>query len=258
MFNTNGGRPHSVIEGDTTSLFPAGANWMNSSTTSSNNTMRRQPAVVGHIGDRGSKLMPERPKSADISNWSLPTTTTSDSLVDHRASNGVFPSVWATQAATQQQSSQQQQQQQSTLDNDLVDFTNSIQQQPFRRRANVNRIPVVPENDELVRSSFLSTNDNSSYRRSSNSNGIEHYSNYILNQPLQGVVDSTANLTLEEHDYASDHSDGSHLSRRRSMTHNNNLNNSMANNSTSRATKDKKAVEVVDMELLKGKKKHCH
>jgi len=63
-------------------------------------------------------------------------------------------------------------------------------------------------------------------------------------QTLQGIVDNTANLVLDDHEYASDHSDGSHMSRRRSSM--------AAVGATTRASKDKKAVEVVDMELLKG------
>ncbi|KAI8364192.1 hypothetical protein BD560DRAFT_403264 [Blakeslea trispora] len=265
MFN-NGGRPHSVIEGDTTSLFP---NWI-STIPSTSSTMRRQPAVVGHIGDR--KLMPERPKSADISNWALPTATTStDSLLDR--SNG-FASVWGNagqtsplqQQASQQQSAQQQTQsvqQQQQMDNELLDFASNLQQ-PYRRRANVNRIPVVPETDEMTRNNaFL---DDSSFRITAP--GIEHYSNYLLTPPtpqqqqhkqkLQGIIDGTSNLTIDEHGYASDHSDGSHISRRQSsMIPNNNGNSIITNSSSStgiggsRATKDKKAVEVVDMDLLK-------
>ncbi|EPB92951.1 hypothetical protein HMPREF1544_00025 [Mucor circinelloides 1006PhL] len=266
MFN-NGGRPHSVIEGDTNSLFPP-ATWMNSSNISSNsNPLRRQPTGVGHIGDRGSKL--ERPKSADISNWSLPTATTStDSLVDRRSSSHGYPSVWGTQAQQQQQSQQSQHSpsqqhlnspSQQQVENDLLDFTNSMQQQPFRRRAAVNRIPVVPENDELVRNHFLSSDidsrSSSPFRKPSSSTGLEHYSSYLMQTPtptasqqqqqqtLQGIVDNTANLVLDDHEYASDHSDGSHMSRRRSSM--------AAVGATTRASKDKKAVEVVDMELLK-------
>ncbi|KAI8373496.1 hypothetical protein EDC96DRAFT_499581 [Choanephora cucurbitarum] len=273
MFN-NGGRPHSVIEGDTTSLFP---NWINT-IPSTSSSMRRQPAVVGHIGDR--KLMPERPKSADISSWALPTATTStDSLLDRRttSSNG-FASVWGNAGQTppqqsqpsQQQSPQQQPQQpqspqqQQQMDNELLDFASTLQQ-PYRRRANVNRIPVVPESDEITRNNaFL---DDSSFRITAP--GIEHFSNYLLTPPtpqqqqhkqkLQGIIDGTSNLILDDHGYASDHSDGSHMSRRQSsMIPNNNSGNTIITNSSSstgigssRATKDKKAVEVVDMELLK-------
>jgi hypothetical protein len=271
MFN-NGGRPHSVIEGDTTSLFPissSSASWLN------NNATRRAapPAVaVGHIGDR-SKMISDRPKSADISNWSLPTEP-----MDRRSAsnntNGGFHSVWSTQ---------QRPIIPELVDNDLVDFTNSLgqQQQPFRRRANVNRIPVVPESDELVRATHdLFLNDlnvdtsrsNSPYRKPQQQQqlqptappGIEHYSNYLLtpqsqsqqslhnSTPLtsQSIVDNSIlssannNLILDEHEYASDHSDGSFKSRRRSS--------SMAPNNNTRPSKDKKAIEVIDMELLKG------
>ncbi|KAI8638034.1 hypothetical protein BD408DRAFT_423568 [Parasitella parasitica] len=273
MFN-NGGRPHSVIEGDTNSLFPP-TTWMNSSNISSNsNHLRRQPTSVGHIGDRGSKI--ERPKSADISNWSLPATTTStESLVDRRSSGHGYPSVWGTQTPQQQQQQQQQQpssQQlqisppQPQIDNDLVDFTNSMQQQqPFRRRAAVNRIPIVPETDESVRTHFLSgeinSRSSSPFRKpNSSSTGLEHYSSYLTQTPppssmpsqqhaaLQGIVDNTANLVLEDPDYTSDHSDGSLMARRRS---------SMAAAAAAvagggiRVSKDKKATEVIDMELLK-------
>ncbi|KAI9476161.1 MAG: hypothetical protein EXX96DRAFT_576025 [Benjaminiella poitrasii] len=288
MFNSSG-RPHSVIEGDATaSLFPPSTvSWMNTTSSSSSstgggnansntaNTLRRQPAGVGHIGDRGSKLLAERPKSADISNWTLPTT---DPLIlDRRASsnnanntgNSGYVSVWGAQP--QPPSSQQPQQ----LDNDLIDFTNSLQQQPFRRRAAVNRIPVLSETDELVRTPFLndtnnrvvdphfrntsssntsSTNSNSNTNTNSsiNNNGLnDHYTNYLINvsapQSFQGIAESTAALSLDD---VNDH--GDHLINTAATTANNfNLNNAANNNINSRANKDKKAVEVVDMELLK-------
>ncbi|CEP14462.1 hypothetical protein [Parasitella parasitica] len=265
MFN-NGGRPHSVIEGDANSLFPPTA-WMNSSNiSSSSNHLRRQPTSVGHIGDRGSKI--ERPKSADISNWSLPTATTStDSLVDRRSSGHGYPSVWGTQPSQQQQQQQSPSQQhqsspsQKPIESDLIDFTNSMQQQqPFRRRAAVNRIPVVPETDELLRNHFLSGDIDSRssspfHKSNSSSTGLEHYSSYLTQTPplpssippqqqagLHGIVDNTANLVLEDHDYASDHSEGSLMARRKS---------SMATAAATRVSKDKKAAEVIDMELLK-------
>lgn len=255
MFN-NAGRPHSVIEGDTTSLFPtasSSANWL----TPTNSTTRRTTPTVGHIGDRSSKM--ERPKSADISNWSLPTTTTTSSSAtsnDNR-SNG-YQSVWGAQ----------QRQLIPELDNDLIEFSQQ-QQQPFRRRANMNRIPVVPESDELVRATqdlFISDtfhkpiiNVNPPLTTTSTSSSLDPYGNFVMNsRPTTSIVDnsssSTNNIThynnnnhnlnvLDEPDYASDHSEGSNMSRRRSS--------SMTPNA--RATKDKKAVEVIDMELLKGK-----
>ncbi|KAI9260932.1 hypothetical protein EDC94DRAFT_131949 [Helicostylum pulchrum] len=210
VFN-NGGRPHSVIEGDTTSLFPTpstSSNWLNTTNTAATKAANRR-SVASVIGDR-TKVMPERPKSADISNWSLPTEP-----IDRRSAatatttNNGFSSVWSAQ----------QHQMIPELDNDLIDFTNSMQQ-PFRRRANVNRIPVVPETEELLRTSqalFL--------------NEDAHPSSFRKQQPP----------AADEAEYTSDHSDGSHMSRRRSS--------SIAPNS--RATKDKKAVEVIDMELLK-------
>lgn len=214
MFN-NSGRPHSVIEGDTTLLFPTSStssNW-------SNNTNRRSLGV-GHIGDRSSKL--ERPKSADISHWSIPTTTDRSNN-----NNGFQQSVW----------SQPHQIIPTAVDNDLVDFTNAMQQQPFRRRANLNRIPVVPESDELVRGTqdlFIHDDIAPSFHKSPPP-GIDHYASYLMN-PTPPIVDNS----LDETEYASDHSDASYMSRRRSSM------------TTSRATKDKKAVEVIDMELLKG------
>ncbi|KAI8996777.1 hypothetical protein BDB01DRAFT_830432 [Pilobolus umbonatus] len=247
MFNNNS-RPHSVIEGDSSSIFPS-ASWLNSSSPNHNNNnnsngnsnnnnqhhnttninsgnvgnlsvLRRTPGAVGHIGDR--KPMPERPKSADITNWSLPVST---DPIDRRASNG-FQSVWT------------QQRQISESDNELLDFTNSIQQ-PFRRRAGVNRIPVVPETDELIRSTnelYLDDNRPTSFHKQPP--GMEHFG-YLMNQTpiLDG---NSTNFMPEEHEYTSDHSEGSQWSRRRSsMT------------PTTRATKDKKAVEIVDMELLR-------
>lgn len=231
VFN-NGGRPHSVIEGDTTSLFPTpstSSNWLNTTNTAATKAANRR-SVASVIGDR-TKVMPERPKSADISNWSLPTEP-----IDRRSAatatttNNGFSSVWSAQ----------QHQMIPELDNDLIDFTNSMQQ-PFRRRANVNRIPVVPETEELLRTSqalFLNEDAHPSSFRKQQPPGMDHYG-YLLNQAP--IVDNS-NVAADEAEYTSDHSDGSHMSRRRSS--------SIAPNS--RATKDKKAVEVIDMELLKG------
>lgn len=233
MFN-NGGRPHSVIEGDTNSLFPtasSSSNWLTPTTS----TTRRTP-TVGHIGDRI-----ERPKSADISNWSLPTTTTNTTENDRR-SNG-YQSVWGAQ----------QRQIIPELDTDLVEFSNTQQQQqPFRRRANMNRIPVVPESDELVRATqdlFLNDFQKPTMIVNPPPSSLDPYGNFVMNQQRPtSIVDNSSvtnynNLNvLDEPDYASDHSEGSNMSRRRSS--------SMTPNA--RATKDKKAVEVIDMELLKG------
>lgn len=247
MFN-NAGRPHSVIEGDTTSLFPtasSSANWL----TPTNSTTRRTTPTVGHIGDR-SKL--ERPKSADISNWSLPTTTTttaaaaSSTAGNDNRSNG-YQSVWGAQ----------QRQLIPELDNDLIEFSQQ-QQQPFRRRANMNRIPVVPESDELVRATQdLFINDTFHkpimiVNPPPTTSSLDPYGNFVMNSRPTSIVDNSGstNITnynnnnlnvLDEPDYASDHSEGSNMSRRRSS--------SMTPNA--RATKDKKAVEVIDMELLK-------
>lgn len=235
MFN-NSGRPHSVIEGDTTLLFPASStssNW-------SNNSNRRS---VGHIGDRTSKM--ERPKSADISNWSIPQ--------DRSNSNNGFQSVWSQQHQIIPPANNNNtivnanttSNDKTNMDNDLIDFTNAMQQQqqqqqqPFRRRANLNRIPVVPESDELIRASqdlFLNDLDTPSFRKQTPP-GIEHFA-YLMNTP---IVDNSSSTAVDEQEYASDHSDASYMSRRRS---------SMTPNS--RATKDKKAVEVIDMDLLKG------
>lgn len=235
MFN-NGGRPHSVIEGDTTSLFPTSStssNWLNTTNTTTaattaTNAANNRRSVASVIGDR-TKVMPERPKSADISNWSLPTEPIDRRSTAATTKNG-FSSVWSAQ----------QHQMIPELDNDLIDFTNSMQQ-PFRRRANVNRIPVVPETEELLRTSqalFLNEDvPTSTFRKQPP--GMDHYG-YLMNQAP--IVDNS-NVAVDEADYTSDHSDGSHMSRRRSS--------SIAPNS--RATKDKKAVEVIDMELLKGK-----
>lgn len=267
MFN-NGGRPHSVIEGDTSLLFPTSSNssnWLNANNSNSN---ARRVISPGHIGDRPSSKLIERPKSADISNWSLPTEP-----MDRRSTgNNGFSSVWNN---TQQQATIPE----FVVDNDLIDFTNSFNQQSFRNsasRRSVNRIPaVVPESaDELIKSTqdlFLDNN----YARSNNSKqhanappGMEHYSNYLLTQQqpqpsLQSIVDNSNNHLYvssasnshnnnHENGYLSDHSDESYMSRRRSSS----MVPSAANNSNqTRASKDKKAVEVIDMELLKGKER---
>lgn len=94
-------RPHSVIEDDSgSSLFP---NW------NLQPPPQQQPRPlsgnIGHIGDRV-----ERPKSADISQWNLPT-------------------YW-------------NQPQQPQLDSNN-DFASA-----YRRRSNMSRIPAVPETDE--------------------------------------------------------------------------------------------------------------
>jgi hypothetical protein len=232
MFN-NQGRPHSVIEGDTTYLF-AGSSSTNSATSTSNwmNPRRTNPQV-GHIGDR---KMPERPKSADITNWSLPTPD------DRRTSNHGFQSVW-------QQQQQQQQASSDLMDKDLVDFTSSLQQQPFRRRGNnMSRIPAVPETEELVRGThdlFLddhSTQRSSSPYRKAPPPGMEKHFGYLVSESS-----STPSLPItDEQEYTSDHSDSSHMSRRRSSMTPQKLNKDSAVN-------NKKPGEVVDMDVLKGK-----
>jgi hypothetical protein len=85
-----------------------------------------------------------------------------------------------------------------------------------------------------------SSRSNSPYRSQAS---LDPYGGYLMNQrPISIVDNSNTSIILDEPEYASDHSEGSHMSRRRS---------SMTPNS--RANKDKKAVEVIDMELLKGK-----
>lgn len=93
----------------------------------------------------------------------------------------------------------------TTWKQDDIDFS-------LPRRRPVNRIPAVPETEEVVKS-------NQDYQY----------------PPMDHFVFNPLN-DMPENEYPSDHSEGS--PRRISMT-------------TSRATKDKKAVEVVDMELLK-------
>ncbi|KAI8991440.1 hypothetical protein BDF20DRAFT_831477 [Mycotypha africana] len=309
MFNS---RPRSVIEGDTNSLFPtwnstgglgnSGSSNISSSGNNNNLTLsnaghRRQPSAVGPIGSNSNRMIPERPKSADISNWSLPSATTStESLVDRN-------SIWG-QPPTSASSSQ--------IDNELIDFTNPLQQ-PFRNsrsgvvgpgRATMNRIPAVPESDEFLtnsgRMSFdlgIDTTTSMSSTRSTTTSpfrkptGLERYATYLMQTSppsstsinttptttanssasaqnndisVQSIVDNTNKLTLYDNDYPSDQSDQSHMSphRRPSSVLNyhgsNNYNpsghlNSNTNNHhlNTRAVKDKKAVEIVDMELLK-------
>ncbi|KAI8880956.1 hypothetical protein K501DRAFT_223884 [Backusella circina FSU 941] len=212
MFN-NQGRPHSVIEGDTTYLFAAGSS--NSSNTSNNwmNPRRTNPQV-GHIGDR---KMPERPKSADITNWSLP---------EDRGANRGFQSAWQPPSS-------------DLMDKDLVDFTSS---QPFRRRGNnISRIPAVPETEELVRGTqdlFLDEQQQQRYRKAPPP-GMEKHFGYLVSE---STTSSTQSLT-DEQEYTSDHSDSSLMSSRRRS--------SMTPQKLKDNTAVKKTTEVVDMEVLK-------
>ncbi|CAO3636971.1 unnamed protein product [Cunninghamella echinulata] len=89
--SSNNNRPRSVIEGDTSTLFTTP--WTNNASVTSS---RRPMSVVGNIGDRGSGsglLGAERPKSADISNWSF-TTGMETMMETTNNNNNAFPSPW--------------------------------------------------------------------------------------------------------------------------------------------------------------------
>ncbi|CAO3579876.1 unnamed protein product [Absidia cylindrospora] len=108
---SSGNRPRSVIEGDTSTLFSTP--WTTPTTSAGPASSRRPMSVVGNIGDRNaSGIGLERPKSADVSNWSF--SGGMDSMIDQQRGGGssgsggsgngtsagtgvggAFPSPWA-------------------------------------------------------------------------------------------------------------------------------------------------------------------
>ncbi|CAO3641492.1 unnamed protein product [Cunninghamella blakesleeana] len=92
--SSNNNRPRSVIEGDTSTLFSTP--WANNASMTSS---RRPMSVVGNIGDRNNNvngLGSERPKSADISNWSF--TAGIETMMEPRPANNNksnYPNPWA-------------------------------------------------------------------------------------------------------------------------------------------------------------------
>lgn len=284
-------RPRSVIEGDTSAFFSTP--WSTQAAPPSSSSSRRPMSVVGNIGDRnrtGSGL--ERPKSADISNWSLggmesmleqqrgPGGTSGNS--SSGAGSGTFPtSPWAL-----------------GLDSD-IDF-NSLTLQPYRRGNNNNNnntrasgvtstsamrtnIPgTLSETDEQQQPSFkppVISRPTSPRPASSSSTPFNHRKHMIsplgmdkqfgqfLNPAEHG---NGVESTINDHDYLSDHSEASNLSARRVSGANLHSRGSIlsaaaagmspksSNNNASiinaAASKEKKGGEVIDMELLQGKR----
>ncbi|KAI8342772.1 hypothetical protein BC941DRAFT_448953 [Chlamydoabsidia padenii] len=256
-FHTNGNnRPRSVIEGDTSTLFSTP--WSTTPTTSATSS-RRPMSVVGNIGDRNGASL-ERPKSADVSNWSF--TGGMESMLDQqqqqRTGNTTYP--WAL-----------------GLDSD-IDFS-SLTLQPYVRRGNNNTnnnsnnnntntnnntngmrgagvmrnsIPgTLSESDEQQQPSLRtptisrptsprpisSSSTPFNHRKHLVPPGMEKQFGQFLN-PSEHPVDST------DHDYHSDHSEASHVSNRRVSGAN------LRGNSNLSSTKEKKAGEGLDLELL--------
>ncbi|CAO3581100.1 unnamed protein product [Absidia cylindrospora] len=270
-------RPRSVIvEGDTSTLFSTP--WATPATSTGSSSSRRPMSVVGNIGDRnGGGLGLERPKSADVSNWSFAGM---DSMVDHHqqqrgsgAGGNGFPSPWTL-----------------GLDSD-IDF-NSLTLQPYRRGNNTtgtgagggnttnsagvmrgNNIPgTVSEKDEQQHSLKTPTISRPTSPRPASSSstpfnhrkhlvppGMEKQFGQFLN-PAEHVSGSSLESVANDHEYLSDHSEASSVSTRRvsgvtghprpsmlsSATVSSNNNSSNIGN----ASKDKKAGEIIDMELL--------
>ncbi|SAM05896.1 hypothetical protein [Absidia glauca] len=238
-------RPRSVIEGDTSAFFSTP--WSTQAAPPSSSS-RRPMSVVGNIGDRnraGSGL--ERPKSADISNWSLGGM---ESMIEQQrgpgvssgnggagAGGGAFPtSPWAL-----------------GLDSD-IDF-NSLTLQPYRRGNNSNssnssnnnnnnntrtsgvastgamrtNIPgTLSETDEQQPPSFkpppVISRPTSPRPASSSSTPFNHRKHMISPLGMDKQFGQFLNpsehgngleSTISDHDYLSDHSEASNLSARR-------------------------------------------
>ncbi|KAI8333858.1 hypothetical protein BC941DRAFT_515861 [Chlamydoabsidia padenii] len=277
-------RPRSVIEGDTSAFFSSPWSTTQAGTTTTTTTTttqtaapppRRPMSVVGNIGDRNGNAL-ERPKSADISNWSFGGM---DSMIDQqhqqqRSGGTGFPSPWAL-----------------GLDSD-IDF-NSLTLQPYRRGNNNNsnnsntnntrtggvagtmrnNIPgTLSEKDESAFKTPTISRPTSPRPASSSSTPFNHRKHMV--SPLGGMEKQFGQFlnlsehnglesTMNDHDYLSDHSEPSNLSTRRVSGANIHSRGSILSTSTGMSpksntssinttvtNKDKKGGEVVDMELL--------
>ncbi|KAI8146963.1 hypothetical protein BJV82DRAFT_597193 [Fennellomyces sp. T-0311] len=232
-------RPRSVIEGDSSLLFPSGntSTWLqpphhNTSTT-----------LGGRLG-----MAAERPKSADVSMWTLPSR---DPIDDKKRAGWGVPST--------------------------VQFADLSPRDDWSRRAGRNIPGTVPETDER-------TNSNSPATSSSSINPALDSANLVLSydsrSPPVPSVSASAPFTRrhhlappgmekhygqflnpgdaggpgDDHDYLSDHSEASNLSTDRGYKRRVAPGKSPAQSAGSRTPKEgtsnKKAAETVNMDLL--------
>ncbi|SAM09103.1 hypothetical protein [Absidia glauca] len=260
--STNGSsnRPRSVIEGDTSTLFSTP--WSTPTTSAgpaSSSTSRRPMSVVGNIGDRNGAGGLERPKSADVSNWSFtagmdPMLTMDQQQQQQRTTGGnttAFPSSspWTL-----------------GLDSD-IDFS-TLTLQPYRRgNSGVrgtgvmrNSIPgTLSETDEQQPQPPLKTPTISrptSPRPASSSSTPFNHRKHLVPPGMEKQFGQFLNpsehpggASLDDHDHHSDHSDpSSHLSNRR--VSNTTIHRGSTLVSTTTPPKDKKPSEGLDLELL--------
>ncbi|KAI8081395.1 uncharacterized protein BX664DRAFT_340305 [Halteromyces radiatus] len=281
---TGGSRPRSVIEGDTSTLFSTP--WSTPASSAAPSSSRRPMSVVGNIGDRnGSGLGLERPKSADVTNWSF---TGMEPMVDQQrvtsASgntssnvNGAFPSPWNL-----------------GLDSD-IDF-NALTLQPYRRGNNTSNVRggagtttsasamrnipgTLSEKDEQQQSLKPPTISRPTSPRPASSSstpfnhrkhlvppGMEKQFGQFLNPSDHLMSGSSLDPnSINEHDYHSDHSEASNVSSRRvstttttttTTTHprgsalTSSSNMSPSSNLNTAVSKEKKSGEIIDMDLL--------
>lgn len=267
----NRSRPRSVIEGDTSLLFPT------SSGTWLNPAPQQRSSMTGTIGRMGSAA--ERPKSADISLWTLPSLDISseDAVAKKRgagggagggaaaaggANNSLRPAGWGVPSTMQfgDLSSRH-------LDVDL-DF-NSWEK---RRRAGRNIPNTVPETDERNNASsstsaavdaanvVLSSYDQPMRRAHSpvpSASASAPFSRRHLAPPgmeqrYGQFLNPNDAQAFEEYDYLSDHSEASNVSGDRGHHRRRGGRGGGHGNTGGRTPKDKKPGDVVDMELLEG------
>ncbi|CDH54321.1 rna-binding protein involved in translationalpartial [Lichtheimia corymbifera JMRC:FSU:9682] len=272
-------RPRSVIEGDTSLMFPSGSasTWFNPPTSQQQQQQQPQPqkrssTLLGRMGPTA-----ERPKSADVSMWALPSLDPNDDKTtgngnnntsgggngNNSNTNGYRNSGWGVPSTVQFSDLSMRH-----LDSDL------------KRLRGGRHIPgTVPETDErngsqdttpsaaldsanLVLSMYGNSNNNNNNnngnpqrrshspvpsvsasapfsRRHLAPPGMEKHYGQFLN-PADA-------LGYDDHDYLSDHSDASNVSDRNRQRR---PGKSQTPTGANRNPKDKKNNETVNMELL--------
>lgn len=267
-------RPRSVIEGDTSLMFPSGSasTWFNPPTSQQQPQQKRSSTLLGRMGPTAT----ERPKSADVSMWALPSldpndekttgnnnnTSTSGSNGNNNNTNGYRNSGWGVPSTVQFSDLSMRH-----LDSDL------------KRLRGGRHIPgTVPETDErhngsqdttpsssaaldsanLVLSMYGNNNNNGNQRRShspvpsvsaSAPFSRRHLAPPGMEKHYGQFLNPADALGYDDHDYLSDHSDTSNVSDRNRPRR---TSKSPSSTGANRNPKDKKNNETVNMELLEG------
>ncbi|KAI9258960.1 hypothetical protein BDA99DRAFT_561321 [Phascolomyces articulosus] len=281
----NRSRPRSVIEGDSSLLFPsAGSSAAAAAVTAGNSSNWLQPPPSRSSLGGGNRLSmaAERPKSADVSMWALPSF---DEENKKRAST---TGGWGVPSAVQFADVSPRDEWSRHHPASHHHHHHHVSQSSASHRAgrNSSNIPgTVPESDErnttavdsanLVLSSFDTTSSRSPVPSVSasapfNSAGrprSQHQQQHHLVPPgmekhygqFLNPTDATGVSSLDDHDYLSDHSEASNVSMDRNgyKRHGANQGKSPAPSSSgSRTPKEnnnnsnKKSSEMVNMELL--------